>query len=157
MSTRYDTALIIDLVPSRRLLGLILTIYVLAALPALLLPGLLPSLRLIWVILVGSLGYRELTQHGWIRPGRFVRRLGRRMDGSWFFEDDAGCSHGTVLRYHLAAPWLCLLQLSSGGARRVLLVPPDATDTESHRRLRAALLAPQPSAEGLTVPPAMRR
>lgn len=157
LSARYGTALIIDLVPSKRLLGLILIIYGLAALPVLLWPGLLPSRQFIWVTLVGILGYRELARHGWARPGRFVHRLGCGADGSWFFEDDAGRTHGAVLSYRMAAPWLCLLQLSSGGATRTLLIAADATDSESHRRLRAALLASQPSAEGWTAPPAMRR
>lgn len=155
--TGYGAALVIDLVPSRRLLGLVLAIHAAAALPALLWPHLLASFRIGWIMVVGALCYRELARHGWARPGAFVHRLGRTVDGCWFFEARGTRYIGANLTYRLVGPGLCVLRLSTPGITRTLAVLTDATDEVSHRRLRAALLAPQPSTAGLKMPPSLRR
>lgn len=156
--TGYGTApLIVDLVPSHRLLGLVLAVHAAAALPAVLWPHLLASLRIGWIMTVGALCYRELLRQGWTRSDAFVHRFGRAVDGRWFFEVRGARYIGANLTDRLVGPGLCVLRLSAPGMIRTLVVLTDATDEASHRRLRAALLAPQPSADGRKVPPSLRR
>lgn len=140
--TGYGTVLVVDLVPSRRLLGLVLALHAAAVLPALLWPQLAVSIRVGWVIVVGALCYRELTRHGWARPSAFVHRFGRAVDNHWFFEVRGARYIGAGLTDRLVGPGLCVLRLSTPGTARTLVVFTDATDRASHRRLRAVLLAP---------------
>lgn len=155
--TEYGAALVVDLVPSHRLLALVLALHAAAALPALLWPHLQAFVRIGWIMGVGALCYRELTRHGWARPDAFVHRLGRAIDGRWFFEVRGTRYIGAILTDRLVGPGLCVLRLSTPGIARTLVVLADATDEASHRRLRAALLAPQSFADGRKVPLSRRR
>lgn len=155
--TGYGAALIVDLVPSYRLLGLVLAVYAAAALPALLWSHLIASVRMGWIIVVGALCYRELTRQGWACPNTFVHRLGRTTDGHWFFETRGTRYIGAILTDRLVGPGVCVLRLSTPGFARTLVVFTDATDEVGHRRLRAALLAPQSSADGRRALPPLGR
>lgn len=140
--TGCEAVLIVELMPSHRLLGLVLALHAVALLPALLWSELAVAARIGWVTVVGALCYRELTRHGWARPETFVHRLGRMSDGYWFFEAN-GIRHGeAVVSDRLVAPGVCVLRLASPEQARTVVVPTDATDQASHRRLRAALLSP---------------
>ena len=140
--TGCEAALVVELVPSRRLLGLVLALHALAMLPALLWSELAVAARVGWVTLVAALCYRELTRHGWARPDTFVHRLGRTSDGHWFFETNGARHVEAVVSDRLVAPGVCVLRLASAVHARTVVVPTDATDRASHRRLRAALLTP---------------
>ncbi|MDN5850853.1 MAG: hypothetical protein L0H63_14650 [Nitrococcus sp.] len=109
-----------------------------------------------WILAVGALCYRELARLGWARPHTFVHRFGRSSDGDWYFEAGGNRYNGAILTDRLAGPGFCVLRLSTPRLARTLVVLGDATDKASHRRLRAALLAPQPSADGRTPPPPSR-
>lgn len=139
-SSGCGTALVVEVMPSPRLLGLVVALYTLAMLPALLWSELALSYRLGWVTLVGALGYRELRRHGWARPAAFVHRLGRTGDGYWFFEVGGTRFAEAIVSDRLVAPGLCVLRLTSPQHSRTVVLPTDATDPASHRRLRAALL-----------------
>lgn len=147
-SAGFGAALVINQTPSYRLLGVVLALHMAAALPALLWPDLSVPVRIGWLMAVGALCYRELTRHGWASPGAFVSRFGRNADGYWFFESGGIRHNGAILTDRLVGPGLCVLRLSAPGAARTLVVFTDATDEGSHRRLRAALLAPQLSTDG---------
>lgn len=154
--TGYGTTLIVNLMPSRRLLGLIIALHAAAMLPALLWPNLFPAFRIGWIAAVGVLCYRELTRHGWARPGAFVYRFGHSADGRWFFEFQGTRYTGAILTDRLVGSGLCVLRLATPGVARTLIVLTDATDEASHRRLRAVLLTSQ-SPGGRMVPPSLRR
>ena len=139
-SSGCGTALVVEVVPSPRLLGLVVALYALAMLPALLWSELVLSGRIGWIALVSILGYRELTRHGWARPEAFVHRLGRSGDGYWFFEVGGTRFAEAIVSDRLVAPGLCVLRLTSPEQTRTVVLPTDATDPASHRRLRAALL-----------------
>ncbi|MCO6439952.1 MAG: hypothetical protein J5I81_02460 [Nitrococcus mobilis] len=135
--------LVVDVVPSRRLFGLVLALYAAAALPALLWSDLAVAVRIGWFVVIVALCYRELIRQGWARPSTFVHRFGRTGAGHWFFEA-CGVRYGeAVLTDRLVGPGVCVLRLSTPRFTRTLVVPTDATDEVSHRRLRAMLLAPQ--------------
>lgn len=156
-SSGYGVALVVDLAPSYRLLGLVLSVYAAAALPALLWPPLTAPARIAWLMAVGALFYRELTRLGWARPNTFVHRFGRRSDGHWYFEAGGNRYTRAILTDRLVGSGFCVLRLSTPRLARTLVVFSDATDKASHRRLRSALLAPQPSADGWKLPPPARR
>lgn len=142
-SAIYGAALVVDVVPSRRLFGLVLALSAAAALPALLWSDLAVAVRVGWFVVIVALCYRELTRQGWAHPNAFVHRFGRTGAGHWFFETRSIRHNEAVLTDRLVGPGVCVLRLSTPSFARTLVVPTDATDGVSHRRLRVALLVLQ--------------
>ncbi len=142
-STICGAVLVVDVAPSRRLFGLVLVLYAAAALPAVLWSGLAVAVRVGWFVVIVALCYRELARQGWARPNTFVYRFGRTGAGHWFFEACGVRYSEAVLTDRLVGPGVCVLRLSTPSLARTLVVPTDATDEVSHRRLRAALLTLQ--------------
>ncbi len=133
------TPLVFERRPSATLTAFIVAAHALAAAPLLFLP--LPWLAaLAWLALVlGTLAW-ELTRHALSTSHRFVRRVQWGQDGRWQLETgDSRLWRGEAVAA-LVSPWLCIVHFRRpvAGARRLVL-PADALDADTHRRLRRAL------------------
>lgn len=125
--------------PSATLIAFIVSAHALAACPLLFLP--LPwFVALAWLALVlGTLAW-ELTRHGLSTSHRFVRRVQWGQDGRWQLETGDGRLWQGEAVAALVSPWLCIVHFRRpvAGARSLVL-PADALDADTHRRLRRAL------------------
>lgn len=127
--------------PSRRLAVSLAAVHLLAVggVAASQLPGAVCATLL--VALVANLGF-ALRCHAWRSCGRSC--VGFDLSETLDVEvTDRSGRHlaGSVLGSSFAAPWLVVIHFKVKGSHlpRAIVVPPDATDVETHRRLRVWL------------------
>ena len=139
LSAPSATPLVFERRPSAALTALLVAAHALAASPLLFLP--LPWwLALAWLGLVLGALVRELRRHGLSTSRRFVGQVRWGQDGHWQLETGDGRSWRAEAVAALVSPWLCIVHWRRpvAGARSLVL-PADAMDADSHRRLRRAL------------------
>ncbi|MGD2082238.1 MAG: hypothetical protein PVF91_04690 [Chromatiales bacterium] len=91
-----------------------------------------------------------LRAHVLHRGDTAVRSAEWRGRGEWWVRRADGTVEAARLHHStLVLPWLVVLRLSVGRLhRRTLVLPADALAADTHRRLRAALLAGEPADQG---------
>ncbi len=131
----------IALGPSRRLAVALIAAHLLAAAGAVAsrLPGAV-TVAMLFALAV-SLAY-ALRRHAWRASARSLVHLELSENLDLAVADRRGRRRaGSVLGSSFVAPWLVVIHFKAEGNRllRTVVVPPDATDAESHRALRVWL------------------